>query len=136
MKRYIRAAEYISDSDAEAIVNNIIDAVSGCEYTSIASGTTLTVTDVTNVKYESGMADKPPYTKFLKVTGDAVVSVPMNYHVNRDDRAYRQQRQGEYGMREYNQLANVIETAIDDLGYFGSCVLLGNAIEFEAVVEL
>ena len=136
MKRYIRATKYISDADAKAIINEIIDAVMNCESTSIASGVTLTIEDVTNVQYEDKMADRPPYAAYLKVTGDAIVNKPMNYQVNRNDRAYRQQRSSEYGQREYTRLANVIESTIDDLGYLGNCVLLGNAIRFDAIVNL
>lgn len=79
------------------------------------------------------MSDKPPYTAYLKVTGDAIVNKPMDYQVNRNDRAYYQQIQRENGEREYTRLSKVIESAIDDLGYFGSCTLLGNAIRFEAI---
>lgn len=106
-----------------------------CEYKSILSGNTLTITDIEDLRYVDRIAEKPPYTKYLKITGYAIVSNPMDYQVDRNDRAYRQQASREYGMREYTWLAKIIESAIDDLGYLGSCMLMGNAILFEAIAE-
>lgn len=122
MKRYIRAGRNEDDALARQYVQMIKNTLTGLEDEegSIVTGITIEIVDVIDVTYNIKIADRPPYTKYLMLSGYALTSV-------------RYDESDEYVKNQINYFANDIRELLEDTIPNSACTkptLYGDSIKF------
>ena len=121
MKKYIRAGRNEDDALARQYVQMIKDALIGYEdVESDVSGFPISIVDVIDVTYSIRIADRPPYTKYIALSGYALTS-------DSYDEA------DSFCKKQMNYFANDIRELLEDTIPNSACTkptLYGDAIKF------
>ena len=120
MKIYIKAGRDSDDAIARECIQMIKDALVGYEYEEGSyTGFPISIVDVTDITYRTKIADRPPYTKYLMLSGYAITDAKYSDHEDRG--------------KNFNYLANEIQNIIDETIPNSACTkpsLYGDAIKF------